>query len=58
MTQKVTVQALRDIALHPPLNEGDRRDFTTREARTLVAMRLVRIVNKPGRPKATGRAPA
>jgi hypothetical protein len=51
MPRTVTVQALRDIRFSPPLAEGDRREFNPQEARLLVALGWVKIVNKPGRPR-------
>jgi hypothetical protein len=51
MPQKVAVQALRDIALYPPLKEGERREFSPTDARALLALGWVKHINKPGRPR-------
>ena len=49
---RVTVQALRDVQLLPPLKAGERREVDAATARVLVALGVAKIINKPGRPKA------
>lgn len=52
----ITVQALRDTPLHPPMQEGETRDYPTEEARALIAIGLV--VEYQAKPRATRKAKA
>ncbi|WP_157646036.1 hypothetical protein [Burkholderia ubonensis] len=51
MAQFVTVQALRDAPLHPPIKEGERRTLGKAEADFLIEIGWVKVAPKPGRPK-------
>lgn len=51
MAQFVTVQALRDAPLHPPIKEGERRTLGKAEADFLIEIGWVKIAPKLGRPK-------
>jgi len=47
----VTVQALRNVQLLPALSEGERRELPADVAKVLVAIKAVKIINKPSRTK-------
>ncbi|WP_155122521.1 hypothetical protein [Burkholderia ubonensis] len=51
MAQFVTVQALRDAPLHPPIKEGEKRTLGKAEADFLIEVGWVKVAPKPGRPK-------
>lgn len=52
----LTVQALRDTPLHPPMTEGETRDYPIEEARALIAIGLV--VEYQAKPRAQRKAKA
>jgi hypothetical protein len=49
---KITVEALRDIQLFPPIKKGERKEVSGRYGTALVRMGWAKEVKKPGRPKA------
>jgi len=52
LNKRITVEALRDIQLFPPIKKGERKEVSEKYGRALVSMNWAKEVKKLGRAKA------